>query len=259
MSRTLNLLEKLLTRARALLEIGHDLHALALLKKLLRWPNMPATNGHQLHHMLGDTYFQMRKYKLARRHFRRAVELQPKTANGYLQLARAIDHDPVIDARQASRYYRQALELAPDDPLVLQECGQYAVQMGRTRKGMKLLRRARELAPDNLDIIAALVEAQEDLHDFDAARQTLRLARFRFAGNSRFQQLSHDLEFRQLCRQQRDQVAAPAVVKRPETVPFLRLHSPEGKKIRVVRQDVSSRGGPHFPRVLQPSDTSQRS
>jgi tetratricopeptide (TPR) repeat protein len=250
MSRTLNLLEKMLTRAQTLQGMGRWHKAVVVLQHLARWPNLPLARDREVQQGLGEAYFQLRKFKHARRHFRQAIQLQPEQAAGYLQLARAIDHDPLIDARQASRYYRRALAAEPNDPDVLRECGRYAVQMGRTRKGMKLLRRAAELAPNDLDVVQALVEALVDLQQFNEARKTLRLARFRHHRNSMFQQIWDDFEYRHLRWQQRGQTTPASAEARPITVPFLRLHSPEkAKKVRVVRRDVSSNASPHFPRV----------
>jgi Tfp pilus assembly protein PilF len=238
-------------RARTLQEMGRLQRSLVVLRQISRWPNLPAEREAAVQRLLGETYFQMRKYKHARKHLRQLVGLQSDDAEAHLQLARAIDHDPMIDARQASRYYRKALELRPDDPKVLRECGQYAVQMGRCRKGLKLLERALELAPHDLDNVKAYVDGLEEMQLYAEARQTLRMARFRHQQNSRFHQIWGDLEYRQLRFQQRSELVEP-MKEHSETVPFLRLHSTEkARKPRVVRRDLASESGPHFPRVLR--------
>ncbi|HLW68072.1 MAG TPA: tetratricopeptide repeat protein [Gemmataceae bacterium] len=250
MSRTLNLLDQMLLRARTLQAMGRHQRSLGVLRRIARWPNLPAEREVEVQSLLGETYFQLRKYKHARKHFRQVIRLQPDDAEAHLQLARAIDHDPMIDARQASRYYRRALELRPDDPKVLRECGQYAVQMGRCRKGRKLLERALELAPHDFDNVKAYVDGLEEMQLYAEAKQTLRLARFQHQQNSRFHQIWGDLEYRQLRFEQRSAMAERA--EPTDTVPFLRLHTAEGtRKPRMVRRDLPSEPGPHFPRVLR--------
>jgi tetratricopeptide (TPR) repeat protein len=250
MSRTLNLLDQMLLRARTLQQSGRLQRSLGLLRQISRWPNLPVERELEVQRLLGETCFQLRKYKHARKHLRQVVRLQPDDVEALLQLARAIDHDPMIDARQASRYYRKALEYQPDDPKVLRECGQYFIQMGRCRMGLKLLYRAMELAPHDFDNVKAYVDGLEEMQLYADAKQTLRLARFRHQQNSRFHQIWGDLEYRQLRFRQRSESAERA--EPTDTVPFLRLHTGEpAKRIRVVRHDLGSEAGPHFPRVLR--------
>jgi len=247
MSRTLNLLDQMFLRARSFQDMGCHQRALGVLRQIARRPDLPVERELQVHRAFGEAYFQLRKYKHARKHLRQVVRLQPDDAEALLQLAHAIDHDPMIDARQASRYYRRALELRPDDPKFLRECGQYAVQMGQCRKGLKLLSRAVELAPEDLENVKAYVEGLEEVQMYAEAHQTLRLARFRHERNSRFQQIWGDLNYRQLRSQQRSELAEPTAA---ETVPFLRLHTTaKTKRVRVVRRDLGAESGPHFPRV----------
>jgi tetratricopeptide (TPR) repeat protein len=230
--------------------MGRQQRSLGVLRQISRWPNLPTEREAEVQQLLGETCFQLRKYKHARKHLRQVIRLQPDDAEALLQLARAIDHDPMIDARQASRYYRKALELRPGDPKVLRECGQYFIQMGRCRKGLKLLHRAMELAPHDFDNVKAYVDGLEEMQLYADAKQTLRLARFRHQQNSRFHQIWGDLEYRQLRFQQRSELAVRAAPT--ETVPFLRLHTGEpAKKVRIVRRDLGSEAGPHFPRVLR--------
>ena len=250
MSRTLNLLDQLLLRARTLQTMGRLQRSVSVLRQISRWPNLPMEREVEVQRLLGETCFQLRKYKHARKHLRQVIRLQPDDAEALLRLARAIDHDPMIDARQASRYYRRALELRPDDPKVLRECGQYFIQMDRCRKGLKLLYRAMELAPHDFDNVKAYVDGLEEMQMYADAKQTLRLVRFRHQNNSRFEQIWGDLQYRQVRSQQRSESAGR--IEHTETVPFLRLHTGQpAKRIRVVRRDLGSEAGPHFPRVLR--------
>jgi Tfp pilus assembly protein PilF len=200
-------------------------------------------------------YLDTRQFRLARKHLARALRLQPQIAAAHHRMANAIESDPEIDARRAGRYYRQALELAPDDPEILADAGFFAMQLGRVRQGLSQLRRAVSLPPAGLETLRVFIEALCEAGRFDEAQRELQLARFRHDRDPRFHALTRELNFRQTRHQQQ---ASPVTRGKGRTVlPFLRVLSEGGQRgaKRYVRRDARSNSRPHFPRLLRRSDS----
>jgi tetratricopeptide (TPR) repeat protein len=174
-------------------------------------------------------------------------------------MANAIDGDPEIDAQAASRHYRKALELAPNDPALLSDAGLFHVDMGRPEKGLAMLRQAVDLAPDDLDILQALLVALGELERFDEARSELNTARFCHGRDPKFLKLVSDLEFSETRRQHRKSRSATERRERvePGVLPFLRVISADGetKPAKRFRQDDASTGRPHFGKSAWRSDS----
>src|SRR5260370_10663158 len=142
MGRTLNLLDGLLIKAQALHELGRSRDALPILRRLHARPELPPAARISVHHLLGDIYLNLREFRRARQHLVAAIKLEPENATTHHCLALAIQRDPEVNAQRAARHYRPAAELAPDNARLLADAGAFAVEMGRTRKGLALLRLA---------------------------------------------------------------------------------------------------------------------
>jgi len=259
MGRTLNLLDTLLLKAQALHELGRSRDALPILRRLNGHPELPQSERLRIHELLGYVYLSLHEFRRARRHFSAAIKLQPDDASTHHGLALAIQNDPEVDARRASRHYRKALELASADPQLLVDAGAYAVQMGHDRKGLSLIRKAAALAPNNLTILRALIEALCDTDRHVEARRELSLARFRLNGTSGFQRLFADFEFQDARRRQRQASHLYPASASPEVLPFLRVRGADGKRVRarrILHHNAAALQRPHFPRVTRRSDSS---
>ena len=121
--------------------------------------------------------------------------------------------------------------------------------------------RAVELAPNDLTIFRSYIEALSEAERRDEARRELAVARFRFERDSRFQKICHDFEFGVARDRQRQagQAASIAVGESPAVLPFLHIHDAEARPVRArhfVRRDAATSQRPHFPRVIQQSDSS---
>src|SRR5882672_2508896 len=89
---------------------------------------------------------------------RHAVELDPKYAVGYAQLAlvtaektlNGISSDPAADRAYALETIRRAEQLAPRDPVVLRAAGCVLAFTGAYARSLELLRRTVKLAPYDL-------------------------------------------------------------------------------------------------------------
>jgi tetratricopeptide (TPR) repeat protein len=250
MGRTLNLLDHLLVESRRLLSIDQPRKALALLQRLARLTDIPLSPAAEGQRLLGETYLKLSQYRSARRHFRRAIAWQPENAAAHHLLARAIVSDPAVDGARAAKPFRRALELDPGNVQLHCDAGVYFGEMGRWGDALALLERAVELAPEDLSVLRALVDAMCEAERFEEARRTVDVARFRFRGVGRLGQLRDNVEFR---RSQQSQATGEGA----DVLPFLRVVGGEGESVRgkKLRRDRASKAHPHLPRVIRHFDT----
>jgi len=248
MGRMLNLLESVITRARHLQDLGRTNDALLLLCRHASQPNLPALVAAETHHLIGELCLNLQHHRKARKHLSTAIRLLPTDAAAHHLMAQAIDRDPEVDAQMASRHYRRALDLNPNDPKLLSDAGLFQVEMGRSEKGLTLLRHAVEIAPDDFEVLQSLLTALAELNRFDEARSELNKARFRLGRNLRFLQLDSDLEFEESRRRQREAKTKPLPAK-TAVLPFLRVTTDDGASkpaTRFRRQDEGSTSRPHL-------------
>ena len=99
---------------------------------------------------LGKKNFRAGNYGLAERHYRRAVERSPESAESWLGLAASYDQIGRFDL--ADRAYESALKLAGPAPAILNNQGYSHILRGDYAKARKLLRRAQNADPENAHI-----------------------------------------------------------------------------------------------------------
>jgi tetratricopeptide (TPR) repeat protein len=147
-----------------------------------------------------------------------------------------------------------SLQLDPDQPECLGEAGMLALRTGKVREGLKWLRRAVEIAPDDPVVVARLVEGLQDIGRTEEARLTLRAALFRNPRDGRFRKLWSDFHFHELREEQESnrQARWDAGLEGEKAVllPFLRpVSAPaltRGKRVR--RDPAAPMPPPHLPR-----------
>ena len=113
-------------------------------------------------------------------------------------MAQALEADQKGYDRRALEYYRMSLHLDGDQPECLGEAGMLALQLGKVLEGLKWLRRAVELAPDDPEAVSRLVEGLQQIGRPQEARLTLRAALFRNPRDGRFRKLWNDFHFHEL-------------------------------------------------------------
>lgn len=262
MGRMLNLVDFQIQRARQAFDQGLLGLALPILRRLAKSPDLPRSQALELHLLYGATLFELRHYRLARRQFASALRIDPMNADAHYSMASAIQADPAIDARRAGKHFRRARLLSPNDPEILADAGAFSVQMGQTKSGLAMIRKAISLAPDDLSFVRTLVESLFDLDRVDDARRELQLARFRFAHDSRFQKLSAEFAALEARRHVRASEAKATVAGSSRVLPFLRVFptpaQPAANKAdgRVFRTDAGSSQQPHLRRAARRSDKS---
>jgi tetratricopeptide (TPR) repeat protein len=156
-------------------------------------------------------------------------------------------------------HYRRSLELDPDQPECLSECGLLAIQQGQSEDGLNDLRRAVELDSDNPQLLQRLARGLCLLQRPDEARKALRVALFRHARDYRFQKLWNDFQFEQLRKQQEaDSITRStqaAADTEPMILPFVRPASEATTQpaiAKIIRRDgPESPRPPHQPRITR--------
>ena len=203
---------------------------------------------------LATIQIELGEYQQARRHLTSVLFYRPSHAPYYYQLATALHHDPDADASRAARYYRQAVQLDPDQPMWWVDFGFFLLQTGRLRKGISALRKAAILGQDNPAVLKRLVEGLVLADRTNEARSLLQTARFRHPRDERFRKLWNDFQFQALHESQTN----PPSAADPVILPFVRLANlPLKPQLpgRIVRLDKASKPKPHLAKRTRLPDS----
>ena len=137
--------------------------------QLAQWRKaQPQDSALQLY--VADTLLAKKQYKQAIAELEAVTRAAPKNALAMNNLAWAYQQDK--DAR-ALKTADQAHALAPDNPAVMDTLGWILVEQGNLGRGLPLLKKAVELAPDAADIRFHLAQGLAKSGDKAAARQHL--------------------------------------------------------------------------------------
>lgn len=249
MSGTLNLFDALLARASHYHQQGASHEALRVLRRLTSLRELPAEVAEQAQKMLGEIRLKARKFARARRHLAVALAYQPKRADYHFLMGEAVYAEQRGDLRAALRHFRRCVILEPQNARYLCEYGLVAIEVGKPRLGLKMLRKAKALALDDFATVAKVVEGLRLLERHQEARQTILEARFRSPRDPRFVRLWNDDQFQKLHTGQsrRRQRIAGKVARNagPVLLPFIRSTEVEGKVIRF--DDAHTVQPPHTP------------
>ncbi len=150
--------------ARLLLENGRSSEAIARLKKGLG----PSSDA-RIYGLLGDAYVQEKQNAQAEQAYREAVELNPDEPAFRRGLAQTLFSEQKY--AEALPEYQQLAQDDPKDPEIYLRLAQIYLQQRKLDLAEANVRRAEDLAPDNLEVAytAALV-AEADARYDDAAR-----------------------------------------------------------------------------------------
>jgi Tfp pilus assembly protein PilF len=228
MNPTVNLVDGVLAMGRRYQEVGRLRDAVALFTRLSRFRYLPAEAAEETQARLAEIYLKRRKYKQARRHLTAALRHQPDNSRYHYLLATALCAEEGSDVERAAEHYRRALELDPGHVKCLADYGLLLLRLGQTEEGLTRLRKAVSQAPDDVEVLAKLVNGLRLTGRSEEARNVLQLARFRNSASPQFCKLWNEFRFQQARRRdaQRMQEAEDvAVGEQPMVLPFVRLHS----------------------------------
>ncbi|WP_269319907.1 XrtA/PEP-CTERM system TPR-repeat protein PrsT [Nitrosococcus oceani] len=98
---------------------------------------------------LANLYLALKQEQKATSTFAKVVEQAPNNVVALNNLAWLLRKD---NPEKALEYAEQAMELAPDAPPIMDTLGMLLLEKGEIKRGLRLLRKASDRAPKNLDI-----------------------------------------------------------------------------------------------------------
>ena len=218
MSRTLNLLDLLLTTGRHLFALGRFTEALAPLTKLCGFRQLPDYVNEELQSLLAEIYLQQKKYKDARRHLTAAICLRPLKAEYCYLMAVAIDDDESADRTRAEMYYSRALELDANDTTYLLDFASYLFKVGKETNALNLLRKAYRIGIADAEVVGRVAELLRREGHVDEAGAKIRAALFHNHGVAEFRRVWQQHQFAVIYGQQ--QQGKPSGSEAPVFLPF---------------------------------------
>src|SRR6266478_3044457 len=116
MSRTLNLVDRLLSQGRHLHELGLYSQSAQLLKRLLGLRKLPGKVVEESRSLLADMEVRQGHFARGRRNLAVAIAHEPANADYQHRLAVALEDDPQASPMAALEAYDRCLALDPDNP-----------------------------------------------------------------------------------------------------------------------------------------------
>jgi tetratricopeptide (TPR) repeat protein len=248
MAETVNLFDELLSRAQRLQEASRWREALALLRRLAGFADLPPLVAAQVQARQGEILLKRRYYHSAAKHLVAALHLDADNARVHFLLALTLHTDPEGDKVRAWRHYRRSLELAPAQVRCRGEAGLLAIELGLTDEGLAMLRQAAEQAAGEAGAIGRLARGLCQAGKPDEALAVVQRARFQQSRCPRLRKLWTDL---QLARIRRDQQVSSAQEsdEGPVLLPFIPSRANLPRRTIPIRQDEPALlPGPHLVR-----------
>ncbi len=252
MSRTLNFVDHLLLMGRNLQRLGQNQAAARLFLRLSTFPHLSMGLAEEAQFRLAELHLNLGQYKKARRHLAAALAYQPDNPHYHHLMATILEDDDEGNQDLALEHYRLAVKFDPHHTDYLCDHGLCALGQDRAAEGLKALRRAAELAPDDPEVLRRVVQGLGEEGELGEAQSLLRAALFRHPRDERFKDLWSRHQFQVLSAEQDS--PSPARLKkpaRPMLLPFVRPApdnhpKPVGRKL--VRRDLPSpTPPPHQP------------
>lgn len=122
--------------------------------------------------LLGAAFLSSGELPLARRHFRRAVDLDPSGAEALAYLGHTLDR--LGETVRAREVLEQALALDPEAPLVYFFLGVHHRQVGSVKHAQEVLWQGLQRDPENAALRAEMARAFEALSQYDRAEEWYR-------------------------------------------------------------------------------------
>jgi cytochrome c-type biogenesis protein CcmH/NrfG len=179
MSATLPFARYLLSKCRNLERLGQNHTATRLLNRLTSFRDTPEDVARETHVQLAELHVKCGRLKNARRELAAALALEPDNARVHFLMAEAVEQDGNCDPIRALWHYRQCTRLDAENPRYWCAFGLLAVRLGETTKGLKALRRAYALAPEDHEVLRDVVEGLREADEAAEAGKLLRIALFR--------------------------------------------------------------------------------
>jgi tetratricopeptide (TPR) repeat protein len=238
MSKTLNLTDRLLHHARRLQEVGRTHEALRRYQQLARLADLPGEVVKEVHVHLAEIYVGQGEARRARRHAAVAIALEPECSDHHYLMAIAVEEDAEGDPRRAAVHYRRCLALEPQHAAYYCDYAAHALRYGQRAAGLKALRRAAELAPDDPETLSSVASGLRKANRAEEAKALLRAARFRNPREPRWRTLLDQHHFELLVARQHEERRVPPPAEHVPVILKLprkkaRVHKVANKTVRI--------------------------
>ncbi len=247
MSRTLTFFESGFASATALAESGRYAAARSALRGLRAAGDLEPATAHRLHTKAAEWALHGERFAEARKHLKRAVELEPADAVGHFALGKAHEDDPFGCDRMAVRRYRKAIQLNANEPIYRATLGRALVRVDNVQAGVKILCRAAEAAPSDPEVLEIVSEGLREAGQPEVAFRLMSQARFLAPSDLAIKKLWDRSRFSltaatQVARRTNEErIARPS--EAPAVIPFLRVAG--GSNGNRIRHDhASARNAP---------------
>jgi tetratricopeptide (TPR) repeat protein len=260
MSRMLNLVDALLSRSRHFQQIGRQQEARNLLVRLAEFRALPVHAAEEVQTRLAEIALRGRRFKAARRHLKVVLRARPDNARCHYLMGQALSSGSMPNPARALAHYRRALKLEPDHATWQRAYGLLLVEMGQSARGLRQLRRAVEVAPEDAAVLKQVVKGLRLANRTEEARKLVLVARFQNPHDARVLAIWNDLAFHE-SRKQQELTRRTAETRPTEHAPVIlrftqaKSGAGAGRPTRkLYRQDAAaSLGRPHgFLRVRRP-------
>ena len=221
MSRTLNLVDILLTTGRHLVMMGRFTEALEPLIKLSGFRSLPDHALEELQSLLADIHLQQRRFPQARRHLAAAIALKPLKAEYHYLMGIAIEEDERADRKRAEMYFERAIQIEADNPDYRIEFGSYLFKIGKEKQALAQIRKAFALAMTDADIVGEAAAILRREGHFDEAATKLRAALFHNHGSQQFRRLWQLHQFHTIRANQQKKRTGADATDAPVILPFV--------------------------------------
>ncbi len=248
MSRMLTFFELGFASATALANSGRYSAARQALRGLRATCDLEPGSAHRLHTTAAEWALRSERYAEARKHLRRAVELDPNNAAGHFALGQAHEADPFGCDRMAVRRYRKAIQLNANQPKYRATLGRALVRVDNVQAGVKILCRAAEAAPSDPEVLEIVAEGLREAGQPEVAFRLMSHARFLAPGDGAIKKLWDRSRFSlTAATQQAHRNSEVRPVENPAVLPFLRVS--EMGQTQKIRRDAGSPKGATVPRL----------
>ena len=229
MSKTLNLIDILLTSGRNLMMMGRFTEAMEPLTRLAEFRKLPEHVLQELHTLRAEIFIQQEKYHEARRCLTAAIVLKPLEARNHYLMAIAIEEDEQADLKRAEIYFERAVQIEPENAATWVDFGSYLFKIGKEKQALRAIRKAYALETADADIVGQVAQVLRREGHGEEATAKLRAALFQNHGAARFRRLWQQHQFEMLHAQQQKKPCGAEIGDRPVLLPFEGETQPNGK------------------------------
>jgi tetratricopeptide (TPR) repeat protein len=224
MSKTLNLIDILLRRARTCHELGLHDQAKDLFERLATYRSLPAEVAEETQLRLAELCEAEDDSFKERQHLTCALAQQPNNPEYHYRLAKAYGADSEAHDAKALPHLKAAIRIDPENARYLAEFGCVSIRLGQTEQGLRQLKKAHHLDGDDLGVLEQYADALVDADQSDEARTVLKTAMFRHSSDRRYRDLFRDFQFRLVADDQKSKATIPFPDDEPVLLPFVKTN-----------------------------------